>query len=122
MNDPDLATKTLPISRAERMLRPLEQFLRVETASGLVLLIVTGMALVWANSPWAQSYELFWNVLLLPRGPSLHFAINEALMAIFFLVVGIEIRRELHDGPRSRACGPLRCRSGQRSAGLLPRP
>jgi Na+:H+ antiporter, NhaA family len=87
-----------------RVLRPLERFLRVEAASGIVLLAATLVAVVWANSPWRSSYEHLWHTrvsfgvgaAVFER--SLHFWINEGLMAVFFFVVGLEIRRELHQG------------------------
>ena len=96
------APMTPSVSHPARIRKSLEQFLRVETASGLVLFLAALIALVWANSPWAQSYERLWEAALFPTGPSFHFVINEVLMAIFFLVVGLEIRREIHDGALSR--------------------
>jgi Na+:H+ antiporter, NhaA family len=67
--------------------------------SGLTLLGATAVALSWANSPWADSYAAIWH---LPIGPhDLHFWINDGLMTFFFLVVGLEIRREMHDGALS---------------------
>jgi NhaA family Na+:H+ antiporter len=74
--------------------------LPAEIASGLVLVVATLVALVLANSPWHDAYErLIERPLPIGAGlPSLHFWINDGLMAIFFLVVGLEIRRELHEG------------------------
>jgi Na+:H+ antiporter, NhaA family len=98
-----------PISPARRLLQPLERFLHVEAAGGVVLLIAAAVALVWANSPWAASYEHVWHapVTLGIAGwvskQSLHFWINEGLMTIFFLVVGLEIRREIHEGALASA-------------------
>src|SRR5687768_14156599 len=83
------------------ILKPLERFLSVEAASGLVLLLATAAALVWANSHAAASYEHLWHLRVAAggdQGPSLHFLVNEVLMAVFFLVVGLEIRREMNDG------------------------
>ena len=86
------------------ILRRLERFLTVEAASGMMLLGATAVALLWANSPWAHSYQALWQARLalghagfVPAQP-LHFWVNDGLMTIFFLVVGLEIRRELHDG------------------------
>jgi NhaA family Na+:H+ antiporter len=79
----------------------------VEAASGLVLLASAVIALLWANSPWAASYHALWHTpFTIGLGKSiaaqpLHFWINDALMTIFFLVVGLEIRRELHEGTLS---------------------
>jgi Na+:H+ antiporter, NhaA family len=92
------------VAPARRFLEPLERFLHVEAASGIVLLIAAAAALIWANSPWGASYEHFWHLpLTLGVGASvssqsLHFWINDGLMTIFFLVVGLEIRREMHEG------------------------
>ena len=86
------------------ILRPLEKFLHVEAASGVVLLAAAVVALIWANSPAAQSYHALWHAQValhlgnLVIGESLHFIVNDVLMAVFFLVVGLEIRREIYDG------------------------
>lgn len=80
------------------------RFLRVEAAGGLILLGATAMALVWANSPWSAGYRALWRLPVTfaigGTGPTqtLHFWVNDGLMAVFFLVVGLEIRRELHEG------------------------
>jgi Na+:H+ antiporter, NhaA family len=92
---------------ATRILAPLERFLHVQASSGLVLLAAAVAALLWANSPWGGIYEAFWHApFTIGLGPwsleqPLHFWINEGLMTIFFLVVGLEIRREMHDGALS---------------------
>ncbi len=86
------------------MIRYLERFLAIEASSGLVLLFATALALLWANSPWSPVYEALWTTpvtLGIDRvwtTRSLHFWVNDGLMTIFFLVVALEIRRELHDG------------------------
>jgi NhaA family Na+:H+ antiporter len=70
-----------------------------ESTSGLTLLGATAVALAWANSPWADAYTALWQ---LPIGPAdLHFWINDGLMSLFFLLVGLEVRREMHDGALS---------------------
>jgi Na+:H+ antiporter, NhaA family len=87
-------------------LEPL-RFISVEAASGVMLLLAAAAALIWANSPWRSAYEALWRVTLhLPLAGwlpahELHFWINDGLMTIFFLVVGLEIRREVHDGALS---------------------
>jgi NhaA family Na+:H+ antiporter len=89
---------------ARRMLTPVERFLRVESASGLLLLVPAVVALAWANSPWRDSYHAIWHATFGVRmaGHSfhrdLHFWINDGLMAVFFFVIGLEIRREVHNG------------------------
>ncbi|MBW7967821.1 Na+/H+ antiporter NhaA [Bradyrhizobium sp. BR 10289] len=91
-----------------RALATLQQFLHVEAVSGIVLLVAAAAALLWANSPFAHSYHEIWNLRLPLRlgdfafERSLHFWINDALMTVFFLVVGMEIRREIHEGALSR--------------------
>jgi Na+:H+ antiporter, NhaA family len=84
------------------------RFISVEAASGVVLLLAAAVALVWANSPFASSYEALWHLNLrfgvLPAwvpAHDLHFGVNDGLMTVFFLVVGLEIRREMHDGALS---------------------
>jgi NhaA family Na+:H+ antiporter len=92
---------------AARILAPLERFLHVEASGGLVLLAAAAAALLWANSPWGGVYESFWHApFKIGLGPwlieqPLHFWINDGLMTIFFLVVGLEIRREMNDGALS---------------------
>jgi len=83
------------------------RFISVEAASGVVLLIAAAVALGWANSPLAYAYEALWHLQLgfgltqfLPH-VDLHFWVNDGLMTLFFLVVGLEIRREMHDGALS---------------------
>lgn len=82
----------------------LEAFLNVETAGGVVLFAATALALAWENSPWYATYEHLWEIQLVHVGVlvdidvSLHFFVNEILMTLFFFVVGLEIRREAHDG------------------------
>lgn len=78
--------------------------LHIESMSGIVLMLAAAIALGWANSPWASSYFATWHApLALTLGPwswstDLHFFVNDVLMTIFFLVVGMEIRREMHNG------------------------
>jgi Na+:H+ antiporter, NhaA family len=100
---------TLPISAPASplkasLLQPLERFFRIEASSGILLLAAAVAAVLWANSPWAPYYDALWHLpLSIGAGDavftrSLHFWINDGLMAVFFLVVGLEIRREIHEG------------------------
>jgi NhaA family Na+:H+ antiporter len=106
MNSPVSRSDSLPRAQAltERALSTLESFLHVEAFSGVVLLCAAAIAVVWANSPAADSYHHLWHTTVtlsigeLAYSQSLHFLINDALMTIFFLVVGMEIRREIHEG------------------------
>ncbi len=84
-----------------RLLKPFEEFLRIETMSGLLLLVAAGVALAMANSGMHADFAVFWDAPRLPGQVSLHFVVNDVLMAVFFLVVGLEIRREMHDGALS---------------------
>jgi NhaA family Na+:H+ antiporter len=100
-----------PIPRAqalaERAFNSLDRFLHIEAVSGLVLLACALAALIWANSPVGASYEALWHTefsIGIGRfvfSQSLHFWINDGLMTIFFLVVGMEIRNEMHAGSLS---------------------
>ena len=93
-----------PVRRAARAIAsPIQQVLAIEAASGVLLLASTVVALIWANVGSA-SYAALWHT---PVGVQLagwsfvrplHFWINEGLMTIFFLVVGLEIRREIFEG------------------------
>jgi NhaA family Na+:H+ antiporter len=107
----------LPALRvAQAMRRPIERFLHIEAASGILLIIAAATALFWANSPWAHSYEALWytpfriGIGEWTMDKSLHFWINDLLMAVFFLVAGLEIKREMVDGALSdmkRAALPI---------------
>ncbi|HKU40955.1 MAG TPA: Na+/H+ antiporter NhaA, partial [Polyangiales bacterium] len=97
-----------PLRRfARRAGRPLERFLHIEAASGILLLLAAAVALVWANSPWQESYRALWHMPLGVRiggfefERSLEWVVNDGLMVIFFFVVGLEIRREIHAGELS---------------------
>ena len=76
--------------------RPLAEFLRSESAGGVVLIISAAVALVWANSGAGGLYRA---LLRAPVGPlPVHVWINDGLMAVFFLLVGLELRREMVRG------------------------
>jgi NhaA family Na+:H+ antiporter len=93
--------------------RPFVRFTRIEAASGIVLLIAAIAAIVWANSPWSETYFSILESPISVELPGIHFEetvqdfINDGLMAIFFFVVGLEIKRELVIGdlrdPRAAA-------------------
>ena len=100
----------MPWARSDRLvprtvLRPLQEFLDTSIAGSILLLGAVVVALVWANSPWSESYERLWDThLSLKLGESLalnqdlQFWVNDGLMALFFLVVGLEIKREVLSG------------------------
>ncbi|MCD0503360.1 Na+/H+ antiporter NhaA [Bordetella petrii] len=109
MNRDTSPSRDLPRAQllAERALASLERFLHIEAVSGIVLLAAAAIALIWANSAFSHSYHDLWHTPLSfgvgshVFSQSLHFWINDALMTIFFLVVGMEIRREIHEGALS---------------------
>jgi len=78
-----------------------------EAASGVLLIAAAAVALIWANSTVSESYGALWQSPVGVRlgsftfERSLEWVVNDVLMAIFFFVVGIEIRKELHDGQLS---------------------
>jgi Na+/H+ antiporter NhaA len=101
---------------ARNLAAPVRDFLNTETGSAVVLLAATGAALAWANSPWSDSYESVWTTDLSIRlgddavSLDLRNWVNEGLMAFFFLVVGLEAKRELDVGAmreRRRVAIPL---------------
>lgn len=94
---------SVSLPTAER--RPLlQRLLASEAAGGVLLMLAAALAIVVANSPWAAGYQ---HLLHMPVAPALggklgamsvHHWINDGLMAIFFLMVGLEIKREMVDG------------------------
>ena len=89
---------------ARNLAAPVRDFLTTETGGAVVLLGATVAALLWANSPWPDSYESVWTTKLSIRSASegisldLRHWVNEGLMTFFFLVVGLEAKRELDLG------------------------
>jgi Na+:H+ antiporter, NhaA family len=87
-----------------RFIRPLVDFLHTEAAGGVALGAAALVALAWANSPWDESYHDLWTThfsMTLGRHEidlDLRHWINDGLMALFFFVVGLEIKRELVEG------------------------
>jgi Na+/H+ antiporter NhaA len=89
---------------ARNLASPVRDFMSTETGSAVVLLVATIVALLWANAPWSSSYESVWTTKLVIRvggsGISLDLRhwVNEGLMTFFFLVVGLEAKREIDLG------------------------
>ena len=107
---------TSPIERAAAAVAsPLRAFLHAESTGGIVLVAAAATALVWANSPAADGYIQFWQQKITFGGGQasisldLRHWVNDALMVLFFFVIGLEIKREL-------AVGELR----DRRAAILP--
>ncbi len=107
-NQPDQGVIFAPWERVfRRVLSPFEQFIHQQSTSGLLLMAAAMIALFLANSRWAEDYLHFihtpaligigdWGIRM-----SLHHWVNDALMAIFFFVVGLELKRELLVGELS---------------------
>lgn len=88
-------------STLHQLLSPFQSFLQQEASSGLILLVCTLLALIWANSPWGHGYVDLWENRFSIGTESTNLSlplidwINDGLMAIFFFVVGLEIKREV---------------------------
>ena len=87
------------------LVRPFQKFAGLEAAGGILLLACSIAALVWANSPWAGTYSKLWHTPVTVgiggftlSQPDLHFWVDDGLMAVFFFLVGLEIKRELLAG------------------------
>jgi NhaA family Na+:H+ antiporter len=87
-----------------RLPAPLREYLREEAAGGVVLMAVAALALGWANSPWRAAYAALWQTQLAVQlgrfgiEADLRHWVSDGLMTVFFLVVGLEIKRELVAG------------------------
>ena len=92
-------------SLAKFVARPVLRFVDREVAGGILLLVATAVALIWVNTGWDDSYNALWHTEIelavgtwhLPHMSLGHF-VNDGLMALFFFVVGLEIKRELVTG------------------------
>ncbi|HEU0013014.1 MAG TPA: Na+/H+ antiporter NhaA [Longimicrobium sp.] len=116
MPDPAATPASPSETTLERILSPFARFAATESSGGIVLIACTLLALAWANSPWAETYHHLWETrITLQAGPyglthPLHLWINDGLMAVFFFLVGLEIKREVLVGElasRQRATLPI---------------
>ena len=95
------ATASLPAKPIDHILAPFREFATSSASGGLLLMAAAVVAMVLANSPWSAEWEAFWETELAISLGSLTFSqsllhwINDGLMAVFFLVVGLEIKREV---------------------------
>jgi Na+:H+ antiporter, NhaA family len=98
-----------------KVVQPLQAFLQTEISSAILLLAATAAALIWANAPFSESYQRFWDTELTIRigtralTHDLQGWVSDGLMSVFFLLVGLEIKRELLTGElrdRRRAVMP----------------
>ena len=105
MGIPPRTYGALQIKRRESLVTravvmPVQQFIHIQGISSILLLAAAVAALVWANSPWHESYHHVWEMELSLSQLSLpvHAWINDALMAIFFFLVGMEVKHEIMHG------------------------
>jgi NhaA family Na+:H+ antiporter len=115
--------RTRPV---EKIVRPFQEFADRSSSSGILLIAAAVVALVWVNSPWGEGYAQLWGTNLsvglgnVSIEKDLTHWINDGLMAVFFLVVGLEIKREILVGELSsprRAALPIAAALG---GALLP--
>ena len=91
----------------ERIIAPVSRFIHLEYTSGILLLFSVVVAIVWANSSFGDSYHHLWEtdfaiaIGKYALNKPLHIWINDGLMAIFFFVIGLELKREFMDGELS---------------------
>jgi len=129
MNHPPTAPSAGRRFVARVFVGPAQAFVGTEASGGIVLLIATAVALAWANSPWDQSYFDLWHARvsldlnLFAINKDLGHLVNDGLMAIFFFVVGLEIKRELLHGelasPRKAALPVAAALGGMIAPALL---
>src|SRR3712207_7391882 len=83
----------------EKVVRPFQAFADESSSGGILLIAATVVALTWANSPWGETYSELWQTKLtiglegFSLTKDLTHWINDGLMAVFFLLVGLEIKR-----------------------------
>ena len=104
----------------------IQDFLKLESASGILLMIAALLALIVANSPLDQYYSIFLNVPVEFRVGELEIAkpllwwVNDGLMAIFFFMIGLELKREIMEGELNRAANVLLPAIGAVGGVLVP--
>ena len=94
-------------SPIEKIIAPVNKFIHLEYTGGIVLFASVIIAIIWANSPYHESYHHLWDIKFsigfdqYVLNKPLHVWINDGLMAIFFFVIGLELKREFMDGELS---------------------
>lgn len=112
-------------SVATRIAAPFQDFLHLEAAGGILLLLAAVAAVAWANAPFSDSYARLWDHVLGGLGIelSLRHWINDGLMTVFFFVVGLEIKREVTTGelsnPRAAALPAIAAVGGMAMPALM---
>ena len=87
--------------KQKKILSPFQKFVNIESLSGILLLSATIIALIWANSPIGDSYQSIWQYKIgfntgnFELTKPLILWINDGLMAVFFFLIGLEIKREI---------------------------
>lgn len=113
---PVLAAQTRRRQLSGQLSRPLRRFLATEAGGAVLLVVATVVALAWANSPWSAGYDALWSTTASVRlgdaalEMDLGHWISDGLMAVFFFVIGLEVRRDLAVGEltdRRRAVLPV---------------
>jgi Na+:H+ antiporter, NhaA family len=106
---PNRSVSTAASVPVDRAMAPFREFAHLEASGGIVLILTALLALFWANSPWSESYFDLWSTKLTigvgdySLSKALLLWVNDGLMAIFFFVVGLEIKRELLVGELASA-------------------
>ncbi len=113
----------------QTLIRPFQTFFKTEAAGGILLLAAAAVALIWANGPFAGAYTDLWGTYLTVGAGSFEISkplilwVNDGLMAIFFFVVGLEIKREVLTGelaePRKAALAIAAALGGMAVPALL---
>ncbi|MBD3189431.1 MAG: Na+/H+ antiporter NhaA [Candidatus Heimdallarchaeota archaeon] len=104
MKRPGKIFKTIKEPPITKVISPLQDFIEKEASSSKVLLICIALGLLWANIPWGDTYNLVWNQQLgftissFSLYKPLLLWINDGLMAVFFFVIGLELKREFMIG------------------------
>lgn len=102
-----MAPSPKPVNTFQKVSETFTTFFESSISGGVILILCTACAMVWANSPYAQSYFSLWEYRLsigigeFALSKTLHHWINDGLMAVFFFMVGLEIKRELMVGELS---------------------
>jgi len=97
----------MPTDKIDKILKPVERYMHDESTAGIVLLASAVMAMIWANSDWSDSYHHLWEYKISIQAgeygisKTLHEWINDGLMALFFFVIGLELKREIMAGELS---------------------
>src|SRR5688572_19916458 len=97
----------MPTDKIDKILKPVEHYMHGESTAGIVLLISAVVAMIWANSAWHDSYHHLWEYKISMQAggyaisKTLHEWINDGLMAMFFFVIGLELKREIMAGELS---------------------